>query len=380
MRIAYIHNVEIELDSRAQKEIATLREAGHEVFFYGWNKSVTSLNEKKVINLRGQEFLYTNLCEKVKKGTGLKENYRALVRYEWKLLKVLTKKHKMYDVIHVCSLDTAIIGLLIAKMYRKKCVYDIYDDYADSHVVGNMLYRILKHIDKFLIEHVNAVIICSESRMRQMASTSAKKIIVVHNTPDLKEADVAALQIYQNDSFNKRFKIAYVGNLCKGRFIYELAQIVLHNPEWELHCAGSGELEEKIKQLADSYNNIFFYGRLDYEEVIALEMQCDIIPALYDPDFRNHQFAAPNKFYEALFLGKPMIMVHNTGMDSYVKQYNLGEMVTFNKESIETALKNISNNIELWNKREKDIKEVYMDKFSWDIMRERLLNLYKELN
>ena len=31
--------------------------------------------------------------------------------------------------------------------------------------------------------------------------------------------------------------------------------------------------------------------------------------AIYDPNISNHYYAAPNKFYEALMLGKPLIMV-----------------------------------------------------------------------
>lgn len=374
MRIAYIHNLELEIDSRSQKEVTALINAGHEVLFLGWNKEANKLNEKKYVHIRNIDILIENICIKVKKGKGIKENAFSLLRYEFALRKWLKKHINEYDAIHCCSMDTQLIAYSIAKKSNKKTVYDIYDDYADSHSVGGALYKIIKRIDGHLIEKADSVIICSEKRIEQMASRKANKLYIIHNTPDIYTVD---------DNFNikksDRIKIAYVGNLNEGRYVLELAKLVSEKPDFEFHCGGDGTNAPEIEALSKSSPNVFFYGRLQYEQTLSLEAQCDIIPALYDPKIKNHKYAAPNKFYESLFLGKPTIMAHDTGVDDLVKKYNTGIVTHFDIKSIAEALLEIKKEIEYWRSSEERIRSIYKDFFSWDIMRERLLEVYDQL-
>ena len=374
MRIAYIHNQELEIDSRSQKEIAALINAGHEILFLGWNKKVNKPNERKFVCIRNIELQIENICIKVKKGKGIKENAISLLLYELALRKWLKKHINDYDVIHCCSMDTQMIAYSIAKKANKKTVYDIYDDYADSHSVGGTLYKIIKRIDGHLIEKADSVIICSEKRIEQMASKKANKLYVIHNTPDLCTV---------NDDFSikksDRIKIAYVGNLNDGRYVLEIAKLISEKPDFELHCGGDGINANEIETLSKSFDNIFFYGRLQYEQTLSLESQCDIIPALYDPKVKNHKFAAPNKFYESLFLGKPTIVAYDTGIDDLVKKYNTGIVTHFDIKSIDAALLCIKREIDYWRSSKDRIRSVYKDYFSWDIMRERLLEVYEQI-
>lgn len=375
MKIAFIHNIEFEIDSRAQKEVSALLKAGHHVLFCGWNKEKNGSIEKKTIETRGQRIEIQNICYEVKKGKGLKENLVPLVKYEFSLIKWLVKNIKNYDAIHVCSLDIMFVALTIARIFGKKIVYDIYDDYADSHSVGSRLHRIIKKIDAYFIKRADVMIICSEKRIEQLASKEFKKLVVIHNTPDISTINSELIPVEKND----KLKIAYVGNLNDGRMVYEIAEMISKSQHMEFHCAGSGLHEQDIKTLAKNHSNIFFYGRLTYEQTLALESNCDVIPAIYDPSVKNHTYAAPNKFYEALFLGKPTIMIHNTGMDGMVDKYNTGITTEFSLEHIKEALNDISENLPSWKARETEIKEIYNKLFSWDIMESRLLNIYGEV-
>ena len=112
---------------------------------------------------------------------------------------------------------------------------------------------------------------------------------------------------------------------------------------------------------------------------MQLEAACDIIPAIYDPDVPNHQYAAPNKFYEALMLGKPLIMVQNTGMDHFVRQYDLGEIIEYSSESLTRALIELSERKSEFAEIFARMKKLYDEQFSWDEMERRLIVLYKNL-
>ena len=235
-----------------------------------------------------------------------------------------------------------------------------------------MIHRIIRFIDKGIINRSNAVIICSEKRKEQLAAVP-QKLSIIHNAPDIEKKDNFAHDYHINKN---KLNVAYVGNLFPGRMTIEMARMIASNEDIALYCGGAGEYENELLKLAKQHDNIHFYGRMAYEDVIEMESQCDVIPALYDPNFANHTYAAPNKFYEALFLGKPTIMAKNTGMDDEVIAMNSGLVIDFNIESLQNALKEIYEDIDKWRSRKDELHELFERKYSWTIMEDRLLSIY----
>ncbi len=102
--------------------------------------------------------------------------------------------------------------------------------------------------------------------------------------------------------------------------------------------------------------------------------------AIYDPAVGNHYYAAPNKFYEALMLGKPVIMVKNTGMSEVVANNNIGEVIDFNTESLKAAIENLIRRRSQWQDISNKMKKnLYKNDFSWNEMERRLIGIYKGL-
>ena len=101
--------------------------------------------------------------------------------------------------------------------------------------------------------------------------------------------------------------------------------------------------------------------------------------AIYDPLIGNHYYAAPNKFYEALMLGKPLIMVENTGMDNVVSENNIGKVIEYNIEELSDAIDCLIGRKKEWSAMSETMKYLYHNMFSWTEMEARLLSLYSEI-
>lgn len=169
--------------------------------------------------------------------------------------------------------------------------------------------------------------------------------------------------------------------LSNGRYLKEMANVIKQHPEFEWHVGGFGELEDYFKKLSNNYHNIYFYGKLQYSEVLFLEGRCDIMTAIYDPSVPNHKYAAPNKFYESLMLGKPVIMMKNTGMDRIVSKYRTGEVIDLSNQNFSTAF--LDSIIKISKDKnmisEEYVRSLYKKMFSWNIMEKRLLRAYGDL-
>ena len=177
-------------------------------------------------------------------------------------------------------------------------------------------------------------------------------------------------------SISNKYKIVYVGNLVKDRCISELLDVAISLPDVEFHIGGIGDLKSEVQKAANSYSNVYYYGQLPYSDVLSLENECDIILALYDPRIPNHKYAAPNKFYEALGIGKPIIMFHNTGVDEVIDRYQIGKTVDGNKDCIRAGLLEIISRNDRWLSWKAISQEVFKNDYCWEIMENRLLELY----
>ena len=181
-------------------------------------------------------------------------------------------------------------------------------------------------------------------------------------------------------STSNRIKVAYVGILEERRRLKDIAEVIQDMPDVELHIGGFGQLDEYFTDLSSQKDNIFYYGRIPYEDTLALENDCDVITAIYDLSIGNSYYAAPNKFYESLLLGKPTIMVKGSGMSQYVEQYDFGELIECTKDGIREGLTRLIQRKDEWPEMAVRMKKLYLDEFNWDIMEERLAELYDSLS
>lgn len=254
-------------------------------------------------------------------------------------------------------------------------VYDIFD-YLFTYTDGKYSYlkKIIVKLQHKIINKADATIICTENRKEQIKGTNPKNLTIIHNTPQQKTFSLSKLNLNKN-----KVKIVYVGIFQDGRLLKGLAEVVRKNPKYELHIGGFGKYDKFFKDLALSCSNIIYYGRLSYDKTIELEDSCDIMTAIYDPSIGNHYYAAPNKFYESLMLGKPIIMVSNTGMSSIVKKYDIGELINYDEESLEQAIENLIKRKNEWNKISFKMRTLYKEQYSWEEMERRLIALYGRL-
>ena len=203
-------------------------------------------------------------------------------------------------------------------------------------------------------------------------------------TKPFNESIQAMVAVMQDEYFrslsevDKEYIASKILDDVKGRMLEELLEVIAQNDRFELRIGGFGVLEDLVKQYAQENENIIFYGKLPYNEVLRYENQCHIMTAIYDPTVTNHIYAAPNKFYEALMLGKPLIMVKGTGMSKVIEENPIGVLIDYNMQSFHNALEELKDKRLHWPEMASKMKELYKS-YSWDKMEERLLQLYASL-
>ncbi|MFC2679878.1 glycosyltransferase family 4 protein [Limosilactobacillus vaginalis] len=370
--VLFIRANAVNPDSRVEKEVNSLIKNGYNVSILAWDREADyplTKGEKDLPN--GKAIIY-RVGIKAGFGNGMK-NFPKLLKFQSYIHSFLKRKSN-YDVVHACDFDTAFTAFHSLNRKKTKFVYDIFDYYIDAFAVPKSLKKIIWTLDKKIINNADATIICTEQREKQLKGTEPKKLVVIHNTPPLYKDNES------NYPWNRKItRIAYLGMLSHGRLIDELIDIVKKDESLELHIGGFGIIKDKVERASKEASNIKYYGTVPYHRVLSIESKCDIMLAIYDPSIPNHHFAAPNKFYEALMLGKPLIMVRNTGISYLVEKDHLGTLIDYSEDGLKNGIHRLIKYKAQWRKTSIHMKEMYRNKFSWEIMEKRLVSLYEEL-
>lgn len=176
-----------------------------------------------------------------------------------------------------------------------------------------------------------------------------------------------------------KMKIVYVGILANSRMLKEIAEIVANDTRYEFHIGGFGKLESVFDEYAKKYESIYYYGKLPYTKTLALEKECDVMAAIYDPSVRNNQYSASNKFYESLMIGKPLIMAKGTGFDQIIEDNSIGITVDFSKDGVRRGFDELLSNRENWHSYGTKAKQLYETEYSWAIMESRIQEIYDSI-
>lgn len=377
MRVILIRSTEVMPDPPVEKMAAALLDAGHEVKILAWDRAHRYREKTFMKNLSNGNVKLVHFGIPAKYSGGIKSNLKAMIVFQIRILSWLIHHQSEYDAVHAFDFDTGFAAMLCIKMMHKKFVYHILDYYIDGHCIsGKWLRSLIRFGETRVINSADATIICTEKRKSQMGAAAPKQLVVIHNTPDRAQQMQPAFALKE---ISHRTKVAYVGILAGQRLLKETVEAIAQMQDVEMHIGGFGEYEGWIQEASERYDNIFYYGKLQYSETLSLEKQCDLMIATYDPSLRNHQYAAPNKFYEALMLGKPLIMAKGTGCSEVIEAHDIGTLTEYDQDGVVQAIREIVRRKLDWSAMSDRAKRIYESKYSWESMSKRIQILYDKL-
>ena len=376
-RVLICRSNPIAPDPRVEKVARTLAGAGFLVTLLGWDRTGTLPLQSLEEGLQ----VY-RLPIRAKYGHGL-ANLPGLLRWQWRLINWLVHHRSEYDLIHACDFDTILPAWFTKILWSKKVVYDIFDFYADHlRATPAFIKALIRAIDLRAIAWVDALILADDSRREQIHGAKPKRLAIIYNTPeDLSE--VKESQPNQGQDFrtsNAALRLAYVGLLQKERGLFQMLEILNRHPEWSLDLAGFGGDSEEIHDIARQMPNVRWHGRIPYDQALCLSQAADVLFATYDPAIPNHRYSSPNKVFEAMMLGKPVIVARNTNMDHIIRQENCGIIIEYgNLNELETAITLFKNDPGLRLRLGENGRRAYQTTYSWINMQSRLITLYNEV-
>lgn len=285
------------------------------------------------------------------------------------------KDHPDVTTVHACDLNSAFPAALYKKFYNKNLtvVFDACDWFSANFSTMFLLRKMLEKLEQFTYENTDKLIICEAEREEQITFPLKDKPLVLPNIPDI--ANQEFLIDNNKYKFNNDWPtFAYFGGFSDDRFLLEILSLA-KTEKFNLLIGGFGykPVEDLCVEL-NKTNNVKYFGRMSMLDGLAMTSCADATYAMYCKTNPNNIFAAPNKLYEAMFLGKPIISTKGTIVENKIIKYNIGFAIEEDINDLRELIRNLNkdqlkeygkNSHELWESKYKDyVKDFFTNDYS----------------
>jgi len=350
-------------DVRSAKICRSLARLGHEVHFVGWDRR----DSRKEFELDRVRF---HLMEhKVPLG---KSTLWAQLKFTLFSLQQLRAIRP--EVVYAVNEDNVLRALLFYKLYYKHILCDFYDSHADRFSEKPFAVRwpiqAVSHLCKTL---ANQLVVTDHLRWERLGKYK-NKAIVIGNVPEDPGSHLSRNLPTGNT------KILVTGAMSKSRGLEQILRGVENSPETRIVAAG---------RASDAYaENIFLkHDQVDYQGVVTphesleLAASCDAVFAFYAPTSQNHIYASPNKLFDAMCVGRPVIINSEVKMSQLAADTSLGLLCPYDDiKGLQSIVSSLDERRAHLASFAASARKCYVENHSWKQMEGILGNVFKQLN
>ena len=369
-KVLMILSKEFSTDPRVNKEAGALIENGYEVTVICWDRK-NSFPCKEIIKdiqvVRLANSFFMNM---------LSHDLLRNPLWWWHAFKKGVELYKEgfdFDVVHCHDLDTLPAGVLLKQKLGIKLIYDAHEifGYMIARDLPRFVVKISFLMEKNLVNKVDNIITVNNPLKEYFKSIVGKKpTTAVMNCKDL------ILDEYIT-SKNDVFTVSYIGILHKNRMFPEIVDIIGGIHDVKFIIAGRKEnLYEIVKNRSKNYSNVHFLGTIPIEEVIPTTLKSDAVICMINPSDLNDRLALPNKLFEAMVCGRPIITTDGTYVGKFTKELNCGLVIDYKEESLKKAILELKDNKNLCEKLGRNGLDKAKKSYNWNKQKKKLLNVY----
>ena len=112
----------------------------------------------------------------------------------------------------------------------------------------------------------------------------------------------------------------------------------------EFHFFGESIIVKSFQEETKEFPNVFYHGQFrNPEDLFAIYNALDIIVACYETESLNERIAEPNKLYESIYFGKPIIVSNHSFLEKKVDNWHCGYSINaYSDEAIRDLIRGIS--------------------------------------
>lgn len=364
-RILFTVTNDLQFDQRMRRICGTLSNAGYDVTLIGRRPISPSspLTQTPYTQIQLAGLIFT-------KG--------KLFYLEFNLRLLLFLLFKPCDAICSIDLDTAVPGIIAAKLRKKIHIFDAHELFTHVPEVARrpQIQAIWEKIQAFTFKHCNTAFTVGPAIAQYFTEKYHKPVQVVRNMPRasvVAHTDTAHFAAIENKKF-----ILYQGALNEGRGLELLIQAMVNIP-CELVLAGEGDVSEPLRKLTQSLNlenKVHFLGMIPPHQLPALTKLAYIGFNVSENVGLSYYLSLNNKFFDYTQSHLPSLINPYPEYKQLLSEFQVGLLTEPKIESIIEQASELLNNPSLYQELKSQCIAA-SEKWTWEQETPKLLSIFE---
>lgn len=359
--IAFIRSNPVVSDPRVEKEVTSLTSNGFRVTVLAWDREGVydkyELHGKRIVWRLRLPVAYNKLV--------------VIAYYPIFWFWVLSKLFKLHPkIVHSCDLDSILPALFYRFLTgRSKVIFDVFDNYGVLITTkSEIISSIVRSIELLSANKSDALITVANERLKFFNTAKLPSTEIIMNCPPQRDFE----KVKRKKQGFKTFQMVYAGNIAQDRGLIMLAEATRDIDNIEIMLAGR-VVDIEVLSCLKNFSHVNYIGQVSFDESLMLQKSADVIPILYDPQVPINKLASPNKLFEAMMLGVPVIT--NVCKD-LVEGIGCGLIVEYDLKNVKQNILSLKDNPLLRREMGLNGRLAFERKYNWELMEKKLLNLY----
>lgn len=299
-------------DQRVNKVCTTLFNNGFKVLLVGCKKSSDLKPLNRDYNTKRLPLIFT-------------KGFLFYAEFNIRLFFFLLFKKK--TILLANDLDILLPNFLISKLQRKKLVFDSHELFSEIPELVNRksVKNFWLYLERKLIPKINNAYTVCESIADYYNEKYQTKFKVVRNLPVKTSIEKGVLKF----STDKKI-IIYQGAINVGRGLELMIETMPFLEGYLFLIVGDGDVLDKInKKVVDLElkDKVIFYGKVAPKELKKITPNAVLGISIEEDLGLNYRYALPNKIFDYIQAGIPIVTSDLPEMKKIVLGYGVGEIV-----------------------------------------------------
>ena len=355
-------------DQRVNKSCLTLQKAGFEVLLVGRRQRKSPPMDERTYKTHRMKLLF-------EKGPLFYAEYNVR-------LFIFLLFHRC-DCLLSNDLDTLLPNFWIAKLKGEKLIYDSHEYFTEvpELVSRPRVQRIWKRIEEYILPKMGEMITVNQSIADLFHEKYGIRVHVIRNIPMRKMLPAPASREEVGLNPDKHILVLQGSGINIQRGSEELVDAMAYLDDCQLVIIGGGDVLPMLKEKVTAKrwdDRVKFFPRMPYQKMMAITQLADLGFTLDKDTNLNYRFSLPNKLFDYIQAGVPIIASHLPEIERIITDYNIGTFIdNHDPETIAKTIQDSINNeknLALW----KNNLIFAAQNLCWENEEEVLLNIYEK--
>ena len=298
---------------------------------------------------------------------------------EYQIRLFLFLLFKKADLLYANDLDTLLPNYICYKIKSAKIIYDSHELFTEvpELIAHPKKQKIWKSIEKSIFPKLNTIITVNQSIADIYESEYHKKLAVVRNIPITRQDIQSKTRKSMGLPTDQHIIILQGAGINMDRGAEELVEAMQYTEGVILLIVGSGDVIEQLKERRITLKleeKIIITGKVAYEQLAQYTRLANLGLSLDKDTNLNYRYSLPNKLFDYIQAGIPVLVSPLVEISEIVKTYNIGDiLLSHDPKEIAKSISLVFEDKKRYEKWKINIKKA-QEELNWNNEEQKLIS------